>query len=78
VTPGGQAILNLVDFFGGGFIIFALGLFNHLSFLEKYTWPVWHRVQPIKFFVSVSAIIEVLALAWVYGMNRFCRYERNA
>jgi solute carrier family 6 amino acid transporter-like protein 5/7/9/14 len=25
VTPGGQAILNLVDFFGGGFIIFALG-----------------------------------------------------
>lgn len=43
VTPGGQAILNLVDFFGGGFIIFAL------------------------------AIIEVLALAWLYGMNRFCR-----
>jgi len=43
VTPGGQAILNLVDFFGGGFIIFAL------------------------------AIVEVLALAWLYGMNRFCR-----
>ncbi len=34
VTPGGQAILNLVDFFGGGFIIFALGLFSHpTSFL---------------------------------------------
>ena len=28
VTPGGQAVLGLVDYFGGGFIIFVLGKFN--------------------------------------------------
>ena len=26
VTPGGQAVLALVDFFGGGFIIFVLAM----------------------------------------------------
>ena len=41
VTPGGQAILELVDFFGGGFIIFVL------------------------------AMIEVLAVSWIYGLKRF-------
>ena len=41
VTPGGQAILALVDFFGGGFIIFVL------------------------------AMIEVLAVSWIYGLKRF-------
>ena len=41
VTPGGQAILALVDFFGGGFIIFVL------------------------------AMVEVLAVSWIYGLKRF-------
>jgi hypothetical protein len=66
VTPGGQAILNLVDFFGGGFIIFALGK-PIFFFIESL---VLQSADP---FCSVSAIIEVLALAWIYGMNRFCR-----
>ena len=26
VTPGGQAILELVDYFGGGFIIFVIAI----------------------------------------------------
>ena len=26
VTPGGQAILSLVDYFGGGFIIFVIAI----------------------------------------------------
>lgn len=43
VTPGGQAILGLVDFFGGGFIIFFL------------------------------AMVEVIGVAWIYGVKRFTR-----
>lgn len=43
VTPGGQAILSLVDFFGGGFIIF------------------------------VIAIIEVIAVSWIYGLKRLLK-----
>jgi len=43
VTPGGQAILSLVDFFGGGFIIF------------------------------VIAIIEVIAVSWIYGLKKLLR-----
>jgi len=43
VTPGGQALLGLVDFFGGGFIIFAL------------------------------ALVEVVAVSWIYGIKRFTR-----
>ena len=26
VTPGGQAVLELVDYFGGGFIIFVIAI----------------------------------------------------
>ena len=40
LTPGGQFILNLVDFYGGGFMIFAL------------------------------AVLEVVAITYVYGMRR--------
>ena len=40
VTPGGQAILALVDYFGGGFIIFVLylvGLYFNTSNSNFYT-----------------------------------------
>ena len=40
---GGQQLLTLVDYFGGGFAIFTL------------------------------TIIEVVAMSWIYGMNRFIR-----
>lgn len=43
VTPGGQALLGLVDFFGGGFIIFVL------------------------------ALVEVVAVSWIYGIRRFTK-----
>jgi len=43
ITPGGQAILELVDFFGGGFIIFVL------------------------------AMVEVLAVSWIYGIKNVTR-----
>lgn len=42
VTPGGQWMLNLVDHFGGTFLIFAL------------------------------AIIEVISIFWIYGLEQFC------
>ena len=31
VTPGGQAILSLVDFFGGGFIIFVIAIIEVIA-----------------------------------------------
>jgi len=43
ITPGGQHILTLVDFFGGGFIIYAL------------------------------AILEMIGIAWLYGVNSLMR-----
>ncbi|XP_055383332.1 sodium-dependent nutrient amino acid transporter 1 [Condylostylus longicornis] len=43
MTPGGQFILNLIDFFGCSFI----GLF--------------------------LAIFELIAVAWIYGVNRLCK-----
>ncbi|KAJ8986155.1 hypothetical protein NQ317_005628 [Molorchus minor] len=42
VTPGGQYMLDLVDHFGGTFIIF------------------------------VFAILEVVAVTWLYGIDNFC------
>lgn len=42
LTPGGQWILTLVDFFGGTFIIFVL------------------------------AIIELIGVFWIYGLENFC------
>ena len=35
VTPGGQAILSLVDFFGGGFIIFVIAIIEVISVRYK-------------------------------------------
>ncbi|XP_031631151.1 sodium-dependent nutrient amino acid transporter 1-like [Contarinia nasturtii] len=43
ITPGGQFILNLVDFFGASFIVFIL------------------------------AIAEMVAVCWIYGVDRLCR-----
>ena len=43
ITPGGQYILNLVDFYGASFIAFFL------------------------------AIVEILAVSWIYGTKRFCQ-----
>jgi solute carrier family 6 amino acid transporter-like protein 5/7/9/14 len=43
VTPGGQFILNLVDFFGASFIAFVL------------------------------AIAELVAVCWIYGVDRLCK-----
>jgi solute carrier family 6 amino acid transporter-like protein 5/7/9/14 len=43
ITPGGQYILDVVDFFGGGFIIFVL------------------------------AVIETVAICWIYGLNKFLK-----
>ena len=31
VTPGGQAILELVDYFGGGFIIFVIAIIEVIA-----------------------------------------------
>lgn len=42
ITPGGQWMLNLVDHFGGTFLIFVL------------------------------AIIEVISIFWIYGLEEFC------
>nr|CAD7455001.1 unnamed protein product [Timema tahoe] len=42
VTPGGQYILNLVDFYGVTFVVFVL------------------------------AVIEVIGVHWIYGLNNFC------
>ena len=40
VTPGGQAVLSLVDYFGGGFIIFLIAIIEvigvRLAILIKY------------------------------------------
>ena len=41
VTPGGMYVLDVVDFFGGGFIVF------------------------------VIAVIETVAVCWIYGNNFF-------
>nr|CAD7396080.1 unnamed protein product [Timema cristinae] len=41
-TPGGQYILNLVDFYGVTFVVFVL------------------------------AVIEVMGVHWIYGLNNFC------
>jgi len=43
VTPGGQFMLTLVDYFGANFVIY------------------------------VMATLEVIGVAWCYGLNRFCR-----
>ncbi|XP_055691980.1 sodium-dependent nutrient amino acid transporter 1-like [Lutzomyia longipalpis] len=43
LTPGGQYILNLVDFFGASFIALVL------------------------------AILELVSIAWVYGVKRLCK-----
>ena len=42
VTPGGQWMLTLVDYFGGTFLVFAL------------------------------AIIEIIAIFWIYGLENIC------
>lgn len=42
VTPGGQMVLNLVDYFGASTIVFVLGFG------------------------------EIMAIAWVYGLNQIC------
>ncbi|KAJ4442665.1 hypothetical protein ANN_04254, partial [Periplaneta americana] len=42
VTPGGQYILTLVDFYGANFTVFILGT------------------------------IEMIGIAWIYGMDNFC------
>ena len=31
VTPGGQAVLELVDYFGGGFIIFVIAIIEVIA-----------------------------------------------
>ncbi|XP_057381028.1 sodium-dependent nutrient amino acid transporter 1-like isoform X2 [Daphnia carinata] len=43
ITPGGQHVLDVVDFFGGGFIVF------------------------------VIAVVETIAICWVYGLKNFLR-----
>lgn len=42
-TPGGQFIINLVDFYGASFV------------------------------ALVFAIVELMTVSWVYGVDRFCR-----
>ena len=36
VTPGGQAILSLVDYFGGGFIIFVIAIIEVIAVRYKH------------------------------------------
>ncbi|KAK4305035.1 hypothetical protein Pmani_023058 [Petrolisthes manimaculis] len=43
ITPQGQFILELINYYGGGFIIFIL------------------------------TVLEVIAVQWVYGVQKFCR-----
>ncbi|CAG7718759.1 unnamed protein product, partial [Allacma fusca] len=43
VTPGGPFMLDLVDHFGGNFVLY------------------------------IMATLEVIAVAWVYGLNKFCK-----
>lgn len=42
-SPGGQFIINLLDFYGASFVALVL------------------------------AIVELVAVSWIYGVNRFCR-----
>lgn len=44
VTPGGQAILSLVDFFGGGFIIFVIAIIEVIAVRYK-TNPEMKKFQ---------------------------------
>jgi len=52
VTPGGQAILELVDFFGGGFIIFVLAMVEILA--VSWIYGIKNVTRDIKFMINVS------------------------
>jgi len=52
VTPGGQAILGLVDFFGGGFIIFFLAMVEAIG--VAWIYGLKKFIQDIKFMLNIS------------------------
>ena len=41
-TPGGQAVLGLVDYFGGGFIIFVLGTVTKIIELYRIHYRIYN------------------------------------
>ena len=45
VTPGGQSILSLVDFFGGGFIIFVIAIIEVIAVRYKTKNPKMKKYQ---------------------------------
>ena len=55
VTPGGQAILALVDYFGGGFIIFLIAIIEVIG------------VRLVRF---PKVEIYCLSFSWIYGLRR--------
>ena len=52
VTPGGQAILGLVDFFGGGFIIFFLAMVEAIG--VAWIYGLKKFIGDIKFMLNIS------------------------
>ena len=58
VTPGGQAILSLVDFFGGGFIIFVIAIIEVISVRYKNNS------------ISEKNIDNTFIFSWIYGLER--------
>ena len=52
VTPGGQAILGLVDFFGGGFIIFFLAMVEAIG--VAWIYGLKRFIRDIKFMLNID------------------------
>ena len=52
VTPGGQAILGLVDFFGGGFIIFFLAMVEAIG--VAWIYGLKKFIRDIKFMLNIT------------------------
>ena len=55
LTPGGQHVLNLVDFYGGGFMIFALAVLEVVAI--SYIYGMRRVLQDIKFMLGVDLSI---------------------
>ena len=55
LTPGGQHVLNLVDFYGGGFMIFALAVLEVVAI--SYIYGMRRVLEDIKFMLDVDLSI---------------------
>jgi len=68
VTPGGQAILALVDYFGGGFIIFLIAIIEVIG--VSWIYGLRRLLSDIKFMMNIS-----LGIYWKFCLGFFVPFS---